>query len=364
MLKPKSQISGLAVYQPGKPIEQVKREYELVDIIKLASNENPYGASAQVQEALVREAVNLAIYPEGDSYEIRERIAEFYDVNQNQIIFGNGSDEIISLISRAFLDPQSRTVMATPSFSVYKTNADIEGAEVIEVPLVDGVHDLQQMLAAVNEQTKVVWVCNPNNPSGTYVNETELEKFIQGVPSDVLIVLDEAYYEYVTKEDFPNSLELLKKFPNLLVMRTFSKIYGLSSLRIGYGIGRPEVIDLLNRVRGPFNTNRMAQAAAVEAIQDQQFVQECRAKNQLGKELFYQALDQLNLFYYPTETNFILIDVQRKGNEAFEFLLRRGIIVRSGEALGFPNSIRVTFGTKEQNEQVLEALNDMLRGVS
>lgn len=361
MLTAKSQISGIAVYQPGKPIEQVKREYNLTEIIKLASNENPYGASEQVKAALQKEAANLAIYPEGDAFELRHMLAEHYQVDDSQIIFGNGSDEIIGLISRAFLQPQTRTIMPTPSFSVYKTNADIEGAEVVEVPLKAGQHDLEQMKAEVNEQTKVVWVCNPNNPTGTYIPEQELISFIQAIPRDVLIVLDEAYCEYVTAADYPNSIPWLQQFPNVIILRTFSKIYGLASLRIGYGLGSPEVIDLLNRVRGPFNTNRMAQAAAIAAIKDQQFVAECRGLNQQGKEQYYQALQELKLFYYPTEGNFILIDVQRKAHEAFEYLLRRGIIVRSGEALGFPTFIRVTIGTKEQNDQVIQALADMQR---
>ncbi|WP_370875484.1 histidinol-phosphate transaminase [Bacillus horti] len=363
-MKAKAQISGLAVYQPGKPISQVKRELQLDTIIKLASNENPYGASPKVQDALVQEAANLASYPEGDGYQIREELAEFYGVEKNQIIFGNGSDEIISFITRAYLDSNSNTVMATPTFSVYKTNAAIEGAEVIEVPLKDGTHDLAEMKKAITEQTKVVWVCNPNNPSGTYVKDSELKSFLQAVPNDILIVLDEAYYEYVTGQEYPDSLTYLQEFPNVLVLRTFSKIYGLASLRIGYGIGAAEVIDALNRVRGPFNTNRMAQAAALAALGDQEYVEDCCKLNQFGKEQFYEALKEMQLFYYPTEGNFILIDVQRKGNEAFDYLLRQGIIVRSGEALGFPTFIRVTIGTKEQNEKVIEALKQMVRVLS
>ncbi|WP_202079994.1 histidinol-phosphate transaminase [Caldalkalibacillus salinus] len=359
-MQAKEQIPHLPVYKPGKPIEEVKREYGLDEIIKLASNENPFGASPQVKEALQKEAANMALYPDGASYNLRQGLARFYDVNEDQIVFGNGSDEIISFITRVYLDANANTIMATPTFPIYKTNAVIEGAEVIEVPLKDGVHDLETMKGKVNDQTKVIWICNPNNPSGTYVSEDRIVAFLESISSDILVVLDEAYCEYASAEDYPDSTKLIDRFPNLFVMRTFSKIYGLASLRIGYGIGQASVVDLLNRVRAPFNANRFAQAAALAGLEDQDYVKECYDRNLEGLQQFYRAFEDMGLSYYPSQGNFVLVDTKRSGNEVFEALLKQGIIVRSGEALGFPTSIRITVGSQEQNEKIINVLKETI----
>jgi histidinol-phosphate aminotransferase len=359
-LIPKQQIVGLPVYQPGKPIEEVKRELGLERIIKLASNENPFGSSPNVKEALIQELDTLSLYPDGAAMELRNQLSSFLGVDAGQLVFGNGSDELVMLTARAYLQPGTNTVMANPTFSVYKTTATIEGAEVIEVPLVNGVHDLSAMLQAINEQTRVVWVCNPNNPSGTIVNEEELVTFLNQVPSSVLVVLDEAYYEYVTDKTYPNSIRLLPEYPNVIILRTFSKIYGLAALRIGYGIAAPEIIDSLNRVREPFNTSRLAQRAAIAALADQAFVDRCKQANEEGKAWIGQALEKQGLSYFPTQGNFILVETGRNGNEIFQSLLQKGVIIRSGAALGFPTAIRVTIGSKEQNEAFIQALREVL----
>jgi histidinol-phosphate aminotransferase len=364
-MQPKKQIVGLPVYQPGKPIDEVKKEYNLSEVIKLASNENPFGASPRVKDAILKECSNLGVYPDGASIKLREALANHYHIDGNRLIFGNGSDEIIQLITRAYLDEHSNTITATPTFPIYKTNAKIEGAEVIEVPLHNGTHDLAQMKAQINEKTKIVWICNPNNPSGTYVGHDEIVAFLEEVPNHVLVVLDEAYYEYVAAEDYPDSLPFLDRWDNVIILRTFSKIYGLAGLRIGYGIGSPSVIDNINRVRAPFNSNRMAQAAAVVALDDQEYVRSCREKNQQGLEQFYQSFNELNLFYYPSQGNFILVDMDRPGNQMFEEFLREGIIVRSGEALGFPTFVRITVGTEEQNQKIINVISQvLLKGAS
>lgn len=363
-MQPKSQLIGLPVYQPGKPIEEVKKEYNLTEVIKLASNENPFGCSDQVQAAILNECANLSIYPDGAAMQIRQALAKHYQLEVDQIIMGNGSDEIVQQITRTYLEPGKNSVMADPSFSMYKINVVIEGAEAREVPLVNGVHDLEGMLAQIDEQTTVVWVCNPNNPSGTYVTQTELEHFLSQVPADVLVVLDEAYFEYVEATDYPDSVPLLAKYPNLIILRTFSKIYGLAALRIGYGLASPAIIDQLNHVREPFNTSRVAQAAAIAALNDQDFVKECKHKNRQGLEQLYAAFDQLGLFYYPSQTNFVLVDLNMPGNQAFEALLQQGIIVRSGEALGFPTFVRITVGTAEQNQKIIEAISTLVQEVS
>jgi histidinol-phosphate aminotransferase len=359
-LIPKKQIVGLPVYQPGKPIEEVKRELGLDRIIKLASNENPFGSSPNVKSALIEELDTLSLYPDGAAMELRSKLSAFLGVDGGQLIFGNGSDELVMLTARAYLQPGTNTVMANPTFSVYKTTATIEGADVIEVPLVDGVHDLSAMLEAIDEQTRVVWVCNPNNPSGTMVGEEELVSFLKQVPSSVLVVLDEAYYEYVTDKNYPNSIRLLPDYPNVIILRTFSKIYGLAALRIGYGIAAPAIIDSLNRVREPFNTSRLAQRAAIAALADQAFVNRCKQANEEGKVWIGNALDEMGLQYFPTQGNFILVETGRNGNELFQALLQKGIIIRSGVALGFPTAIRVTIGSQEQNEAFIQALREVL----
>jgi histidinol-phosphate aminotransferase len=364
-MQPKEQIKELPVYKPGKPISEVKREYNLTQVIKLASNENPFGHSPNVLKAIRDETLKIGVYPDGAAYELRSALAEHYKLDNNRFVFGNGSDEVISFISRVYLTKGTNTIMATPTFSMYKLNAMIEEAEVIEVPLVNGTHDLDNMKAQVNEQTRVLWICNPNNPSGTYNSYAELADFLKEMPDHVLVVLDEAYCEYVTAEDYSSAIPLMESHPNLIVLRTFSKIYGLAALRIGYGIGSPKVIDLLNRVRAPFNSSSVAQVAAIAALEDQRYVESCREKNRLGLEQVYKACEELGLFYYPSEGNFILIDMKRPGNEVFEELLKRGIIVRSGEALGFPTFIRITIGSEEQNNEIISALSELvMKGVS
>jgi histidinol-phosphate aminotransferase len=357
----KTQLRGLPPYQPGKSIEEVKRQYGLTDIIKLASNENPYGCSPAVKEAIMKQLDYLALYPDGYARLLREKVAAHLGVNETQLIFGNGSDEVVQIICRAFLSSNTNTVMAVPTFPQYRHNAVIEGAEIREIPLVDGRHDLEAMLNAIDEQTRVVWVCNPNNPTGTYVNEQELISFLERVPKHVLVVLDEAYYEYVTANDYPQTVRLLRQYDNLMILRTFSKAYGLAALRVGYGIASEMLIRDIEPAREPFNTSSVAQAAAVAALEDQAFIRECVKKNKQGLETFYRFCEENGLRYYPSQANFILIDFGIEGNEVFQYLLERGIIVRSGNALGFPTSVRITVGSEEQNKRIITALTQMLK---
>lgn len=362
-MKPKAQIVNLPVYQPGKPIEEVKKELGLDVVIKLASNENPYGCSPRATEAITAELATLSLYPDGSSADLTAELANQLGIERNQIIFGCGSDEIIALIIRAFLEPGDETIMADQTFSVYKTNADIEGATSIEVPLVNGKHDLPGMAKTVTDKTKIIWVCNPNNPTGTIVSESELVSFLDEIPAHVMVVLDEAYYEYVTDASYPASIKLMERYPNLVVLRTFSKIYGLAALRIGYGIGQPEVISLINRVREPFNTGRLAQVAAKAALKDQEFVAKCRQLNAEGITYVQREFDRLGLSYFPANGNFIMVDVKRPGTEVFKSLLSKGIIVRPGFEV-YPNYIRVTVGSEEQNKAFIGALEQVLQEVN
>jgi histidinol-phosphate aminotransferase len=253
--------------------------------------------------------------------------------------------------------------MASHTFPQYKHNAEVEGATCIEVPLVDGKHDLPGMLAKVNARTKIVWICNPNNPTGTMVTHAEVLAFLEQCPKHVIVVLDEAYAEYNTEQDYPDAFALLEQFPNVLVLRTFSKIYGLAALRIGFGVGRPEMIHTINQVREPFNTTRYAQAAALAAIDDQAFIDTCRAQNKAGMEYLEQEIARLGLSSYPSNGNFIMIHVNRPAKLVFEGLLKRGVIVRGGHSLDFPTSIRVTIGSPAQNKAFIETLEVVLAEV-
>ncbi|WP_044748062.1 histidinol-phosphate transaminase [Bacillus alveayuensis] len=360
-MKVKRQLEQLTPYKPGKPIDEVKKEYGLEKVIKLASNENPYGFSPKAKEAILQSINHLEIYPDGYSRALREKLAEHLGVKETQIIFGNGSDEVVQIICRAFLEAGTNTVMAAPTFPQYRHNAVIENAEIREIPLIDGNHDLESMLQAIDEHTRVVWICNPNNPTGTYVGEQALLSFLENVPKHVLVVVDEAYYEYVKAEDYPQTVPLLNKYDNLMILRTFSKAYGLAGLRIGYGIASETLIRQMESAREPFNTSVLAQAAALAALDDQQFINDCAEKNKQGLKQFYRFCDEHSLKYYYSEGNFILIDFGIEGNEVFQYLLERGIIVRSGNALGFPTSVRITIGTESQNEEVLAALTAMLK---
>ena len=358
-MNPKKNIIHLPVYQPGKPIEEVKRELGLKEVIKLASNENPFGSSEQAKLAIQNELANISIYPDGGSVQLTAAVAEYLQVNPNQIIFGAGSDEVILMLARAYLSPGDETIMADETFPQYKHNAEIEGATVIEVPLKEGTHDLPAMLAKVTDQTKIIWICNPNNPSGTIVRQDELAAFVREVPKHVIVVLDEAYYEYVTDEAYPDSLALLRSNNNVIVLRTFSKIYGLASLRIGYGVGHPDVIRSINQVREPFNTTRFAQAAAEAAIKDLDFMNSCKQRNAEGRTYLAEQFDRLGLHHFEAHGNFVMFDVKLPSQQAFEGLLRRGIISRARWQY-YPTYIRITVGSQEQNEAFIKALEEVL----
>lgn len=359
-MQAKKQLRTLKPYQPGKPIEEVKREYGLTSIVKLASNENPYGCSPFVKEAMMSEMNRLPLYPDGYALEVREKLSSFLNVRKEQLIFGNGSDEVIQLLCRTYLTKDTNTVMATPTFSQYRHNATIEGAEIREVPLKNGYHDLVGMAGAIDDRTRIIWLCNPNNPSGTYIREQDFEKLMASVPSNVIVVCDEAYHEYVQAKDYPQTISYLNEYPNLVILRTFSKAYGLAALRIGYGIANESIISAMEPAREPFNTSRIAQKAAMAAIGDQAFIEECFRKNRKGLQQYYDFCSKNGLTYYPSETNFILIDMGVSGDAVFQYLLERGYIIRSGTPLGFPTCVRITVGSKEQNDGIIHLLERFL----
>ena len=361
-MKWKNQLTGMKPYQPGRSVNEVKEMFGLDEIVKLASNENPFGSSPKVNEFLEKFSTNYAIYPDGFSSDLRHVLAESLGVNENQLMFGNGSDEIIMIISRALLQPCVNTVMATPTFSLYRHNAIIEGAEVREVKLnKNGAHDLQEMFRQIDENTAVVWLCSPNNPTGTLIDQAQLEEFLQKVPKNVLIVLDEAYFEYINDPTYKNSTKLVKEHENLLIMRTFSKAYGLAAFRVGYAIAQEELIYRLDPVRAPFNNTVLSQEVALIALQDQTFIDECKGSNERGKKQFEAFASEHNLHIYPSHGNFVLIEVKADSDFVFEEMLKKGYIIRSGNVLGTPGYIRVTIGTEQQNNQFLVNLLQVLQ---
>ncbi|MCR2803001.1 histidinol-phosphate transaminase [Paenibacillus soyae] len=362
-MQPKTNIVHLPVYQPGKPVEDVKRELGLSEVIKMASNENPYGFSESAKAAVIEELSYTNIYPDGASVELTAKLADKLGVQTNQIIFGSGSSEVILMAARAFLAPGDETIMADETFAQYKHNAEIENARIIEVPLKNGKHDLPAMLAKVTSRTKIVWICNPNNPTGTIVSHEELTAFLNAVPSHVLVVLDEAYGEYVKDAAYSDGVRMLPSYRNLLVLRTFSKIFGLASLRIGYGIGHPDVVRFINQVREPFNTTRAAQAAARASLSDDAFVARCSDENHKGIQYLTAQFDRLGLSYFEAHGNFVMVDAKRPSSEVFAAMLRRGVIVRANWTY-YPTYIRVSVGTPEQNEAFIEALEQVLQEVT
>lgn len=355
-MKGKEVLNNLSPYQPGKQVEEIREEYGLDWVIKLASNENPYGFSNKIKEFLSSQSFDLHIYPDGHATQLRKKLSKKLQLSEDQLVFGSGSDELIQVICRTFLEPSANTVMATPTFSQYKHHSTIEGAEIREIPVKDGSHHLKKMLEAIDDATEVVWLCSPDNPSGKIIPEEEFIHFMDHCPKDVLVVLDEAYYEYVEENKKMTTIDHLLTYPNLIVLRTFSKAYGLASLRIGYGMASPEIIEKLNIVRGPFNTNALAQQLANIALDDVEFIHQTVQKNQKVMHSFQQFLKEINWAYYPSQTNFLLIQVPKSGKEVFTDLIKEGFIIRPGELLGYPKTIRVTMGTEQDMKRLQEVI--------
>lgn len=355
----KAILNQLNPYKQGKQTEQVKEEYNLKKIVKLASNENPYGYSKKVQDTFLELAQELHIYPDGHATNLRKVLASKLNVQDNQLLFGNGSDEIVQIISRTFLYPGVNTVMATPTFPQYKHHALIEGATIKEVPTIDGYHDLEGMLEKIDSQTKVVWICAPDNPTGTLLSEESIVEFLEKCPNDVLVILDEAYYEYIDEQQRINSIDILSTYKNVIVLRTFSKAYGLANLRIGYGIMSEQLTAKLNIVRAPFNTTTIAQQAAIIALEDQVFIKEVVEKNRAVKQSFQQFLDKIGWHYYDSQTNFLLVETPISGSEVYQYLLENGFIIRPGELLGYSNTMRITIGEAEDMQELQDLLEKL-----
>jgi histidinol-phosphate aminotransferase len=354
-------VRAIAPYQPGKPISELARELRLneADIIKLASNENPLGISPRAAAAIPAAIAELSRYPDGSGYELKQALSAHLGVDAASIVLGNGSNDVLEMVAAAYLRPGTKAVYAQHAFAVYPLATQARGAQGIVVPARDYGHDLPSMLAAIDSDTRVVFIANPNNPTGTFVAPDEMHAFLRAVPGSVVVVLDEAYQEYLPTELQADTIGWLRAFPNLVVTRTFSKIYGLAGLRLGYALAHPTVADLMNRVRQPFNANSIALAAAVPALGDAQFVQDSRALNFRGMQALTEGFKRLELAYISSRGNFVTVRVG-DGAEIYRRLLRRGVIVRPVAGYGLPEFLRVTIGTDQENARFLEALKESI----
>jgi len=353
-------ILDLKPYIPGKPIEEVKRELGLKEVIKLASNETSVGPSPLAVAAIKKEIKNINLYPEGSSSLLREKLAHRLSIDKEMIIIGNGEDDIIDLIGMAFINEGDEVITGEITFPAYETTTKIMGGKLILIKLKDFSFDLEKIAQRINEKTKIVFLCNPNNPTGTIVDKESVDRFIKQVPENVIVVFDEAYYDYVEDENYPNSLSYVLEEKNVIILRTFSKIAGIAGVRIGYGIAKPELIGYLNRVVNPFTTNRLAQVAALASLDDEEYRRKVLNSNKEGKKYLYKELKKLGLFYVPTEANFIFIDLKEDSEIVFEKLLKKGVIVRPGNIYGCPNFIRVTIGTPYENKKFIQALKEIM----
>ncbi len=354
------QLRDLVSYEPGKPVEDLARELGIPPdkIIKLASNENPLGPSPKARQAMIETLDRAHFYPDGGGYYLREAIAENLGLTMGHVILGCGSNEIIEFVGHAYLQPGDEVVVAEHSFAVYRLMAQLFGAKVIDVPDPNFVHDLDAMLAAVTPRTKEIFIANPNNPTGTMVGQAEIDRFMERVPEHVMVVFDEAYFEFL--DEPPEVLKFVRAGRNVVVLRTFSKIQGLANLRIGYGLAAPEVIDVLQKARQPFNANGIAQAGALAGLRDTGHMEMTRRVTKEGRNFLQSEFLGMGLEYVPSHANFVLVRVG-DGKRVFDTLLRRGIIVRAMGSYGLPEWIRVSVGTMPQNEAFIAALKEIDR---
>ncbi|MBN2483779.1 MAG: histidinol-phosphate transaminase [Candidatus Omnitrophica bacterium] len=360
MVSARRSLKNLKAYKPGKPVEELKRELDLKEVYKLASNEIPF-VPAYIFKAVLSQIPQINRYPEASSHYVRQKLARTLKVKPDRLVFGNGSDELIVMTLRAFVEERDEVIIGTPTFLIYEIQSQVAGARIKKVPLRDYRYDLETIARAITKKTKMIFIANPDNPHGTYVTHEEVVKFLNKVPKNVLVFFDEAYFEFVMNKDYPRTLALLKTRKNIIMSRTFSKAYGLAGVRIGYAVCDPEVAQCLNNVREPFNIDRFAQACASAALDNYRFVE--KVKNHIVKEkrYLYRELAKLNLEYIESVTNFILINFKKDTARLNEYLLRKGIIVRPLAEWGLPEFFRVTVGLHKENEAFIRHLKGFLK---
>jgi len=353
-------IANIMPYQPGKPIDEVKRELGLKDVIKLASNENPLGPSVAAIRAMARAAWSVNRYPDGGCFYLKKKLAVKLGAKPANLILGNGSDELLDLIIKAYLKKGEEVLTSRRTFLEYRITAQIHAARIKEVALKDFAYDLKAMGRAITKKTKIIFIANPNNPTGTYVTKSEVQAFLRQVPKDVIVVFDEAYKEYVTKKDFPDTKKCINS-KNIIILRTFSKAYGLAGLRIGYAIAKPAIIEGLNRVRQPFNVSSMAQAAALAALEDKTHIKKVVSLNERSLKYLTTQLEKMGFEVVPSAANFVLVNIGRDAKPLFKKLLKAGVIVRPMGIYGLRNFIRVTTGTMLENRKFTSVLREIVR---
>ena len=354
----KKGLDKIKPYEPGKPIEEVKRALGLKEVYKLASNEIPFSPD-YIKRAVYEEINNINRYPEGSCFYLRKSLASKLKVKESQIVLGNGSDELITLILRATIEDKDEVIISCPTFLVYEIQAGVCGAKIIRVPLSNLRYDLESIAKKVTKKTKVIFIANPDNPTGTYVNQGQVEKFLKSIPKNILVFFDEAYFEFAPS-DFPKTFDFLRKRGNIIISRTFSKVYGLAGLRIGYAISSEKIANVLNKIREPFNINRFAQVAALAALKNDKFMKNTRAYILNEKEYLYKELRRLNVSFKESATNFVLVDFKKDTSKLNSYLLKKGIIVRPLSGWGLKNYFRVTAGLRKENEKFINCLESYL----
>ena len=353
-------IQPLEAYVPGKPIDDVKRAYQLAHVVKLASNENPYGTAPGVKEAVLATFKNSAIYPDGYCTKLREAVSDFYNIPQNRLVFGAGTDEVISMLGKIFIEPGDEAITAEVTFSQYAASVEAMGGKMVYTPMRNHAFNLDALIDAITPKTKLIFIANPNNPTSTYFSQAQQDAFIAKVPKHIVVVFDEAYQEYAAAADYPNTWETLEKYPNTVLLKTFSKVYGLSSFRVGFGVCHTTVIEQMEKIRSPFNVSSQAQAAAIAALANQNFVKDSHAKNRQVMEDSVKTLDEMGIYSIPSQANFIMANVQRPSYEVFEQLMAKGYIIRAGAAFGMDEHIRITVGKQSEMDGLLTALREVL----
>lgn len=353
-------VAGLQPYSAGKPIEELQRELGLDEIIKLASNENPLGPSQNVLDA-ISSAKDLSRYPDGNGFSLKKALADKHNIDPDKITLGNGSNDVLEMVARACVTPQHQVIYSQHSFAVYPIVTQSVGAEHVVVPANDWGHDLSAMLNAITDKTRLIFIANPNNPTGTWLNRADLRHFIENVPEHVIVLLDEAYFEYaVSEENYPDGSLWLQEFDNLIVTRTFSKAYGLAGLRIGYALSHVDIANLLNRVRQPFNNNSLALIAAETALQDMQYIKYSVEVNNAGMKQLILAFDDMGLEFIPSKGNFICVDFEQPADVIYQSLLKAGVIVRPVANYEMPNHLRISIGTEKENSRFINELAKIL----
>lgn len=358
-------VQALKPYQAGKPLDELKREYGITEAIKLASNENPLGPSPKVLKAIQNELTELSRYPDGNAFDLKKALAKKHDVDIKQIIIGNGSNDILEILTRAFVTPEHEVIFSQHAFAVYPIVTQAVGATAVVVPAKDWGHDLDGMLQVISDKTRVIFIANPNNPTGTSLSKKEISQFLSRVAENVLVVLDEAYFDYANDEklganDYPNGINWIKEYSNVIVTRTFSKAYGLAGLRVGYSVSHPDIANILNRVRQPFNVNSMALRAAEIALSDEEYLQAGINLNASGMQQLIKAFTAMELTYIPSVGNFVCVKIGQNAMKVYDQLLYEGVIVRPVANYEMPEYLRVTIGTKEENSRFIKALEKVL----